>query len=155
MFLLRNPVAPTPAPACSTSASVAGDSISKAHSAPKRVSTTDTSTIVRSCMTRLLSTPIAGRQRPAIGVDNIRVIQDLTIVLVSVVETLFGAECAFDIESPATLAEVLQAGAGVGATGFRRRNIGLGRRQRFGRPQSAAAETEVDLLGLGEGRQCG
>ena len=88
--------------------------------------------------------------RQAIGIDDIRVVQDRTIVLVPVVQTFFCAHCAFDIDSPTALGKVLQTGAGVGPTRFGRGNEGLGGRQGFGRPQGAAVEAEIDLLGMAE-----
>ena len=95
----------------------------------------------------------SGFSRHMIGIDDIRVIQDRAIVLVSVVQTFVCAECAFNIESPAPVAEVLQAGTGEDSSRFCRRNIGLGRGLGFGRPQSAAAQAEIDLLGGRKTRQ--
>ena len=85
------------------------------------------------------------------GIHSVDVVESRAEVLGSVVEALLRSECTLNVDPQPLFREVLQAGAGEDSTFFRGRKEGLRRREGLGRPERAATDGEIDLLGRGEG----
>src|SRR5579864_2373767 len=87
------------------------------------------------------------------GIDGVDVVQSRAVVLVPVVEALLRPERTLYVDPESLFREVLQAGTGVNPAFFWGRKEGLRSSQRLSRPERAAPDSEINLLGRGEGDQ--
>ena len=93
-------------------------------------------------------------RREVASVHPIHVVQDGAEVLISVVETFFGAEGTFDIQPAGIFRKVLQTEVSKNAPAFRRGNEGQGCAFGSRRLEDAAADSGVDLLRVCAAGEC-
>ena len=87
-------------------------------------------------------------RRHAAGIYAIYVVQKRSVELESVIKAFFNPSRSFNVQPKPALTEILQTGIGISAALECRREKRLGSSERFGGPQGAAPDSEINLLAV-------